>query len=75
MILKPDLIKNGILRTAKKNNGEITKEKIIEEIGWSKMIETVITDMVRKREIRLDERDGIIYYLFSEFRSPEKPVG
>ena len=66
MLLKPDLIKNGILRTAKKNNGEITKEKIIEEIGWSKMIEYEINNMIEKKDIIINERDGIIYYIFPE---------
>ncbi|MCL1865006.1 MAG: hypothetical protein FWF73_04265 [Spirochaetes bacterium] len=73
MLLKPDLVKNGILRAAQKNNGEITKEKIIEEIGWSKMVEYEINEMIKKREIKTDERDGIIYYIFPEFQSAKEP--
>ena len=71
MLLKPDLIRNGILRTAKKNNGEITKEKIVEEIGWSKMIEQEINKMVDKKEIKIDERDDAVYYIFPEFQAAE----
>jgi hypothetical protein len=73
MLLKPELIKNGILKAAKKNNGEITKEKIIEEIGWSKMIESEINNMIKEKNIVIDERDGAVYYIFPEFRpAPEQ---
>ena len=68
MLLKPVLIKEGIIRAAKKNNGEITKEKIVEEIGWSKMIESEINNMIKVKNIKIDERDGIVYYIFTEFR-------
>jgi hypothetical protein len=73
MLLKSDLIINGILRTAQKNNGEITKEKIVAEIGWSKMIEFKIDEMIKKREISIEERDGITYYIFPEFQSAKEP--
>ena len=73
MLLKPDLIRNGILRTAKKNNGEITKEKIVGEIGWSKMIENEINKMINRREIMIDERKDAIYYIFPEFQPAEEP--
>jgi len=72
MLLKPELIKSAILKTAKKNNGEITKEKIIEEIGWSKIIESEINEMIKEKNIIIDERDGIVYYIFPEFRSVEE---
>jgi hypothetical protein len=68
MLLKPDLIKNGILRAAKKNNGEITKEKIVEEIGWSKMIEVKINEMIKTKDIKVNEQDGVVYYIFPEFQ-------
>ena len=68
MLLKPVLIKEGIIRAAKKNNGEITKEKIVEEIGWSKMIESEINNLLKERNIMIEERDGIVYYIFPEFR-------
>jgi putative Mn2+ efflux pump MntP len=73
MLLKPDLIKNGILKAAKKNNGEITKEKIIEETGWSKIIEFEINNMIERKDIKIDERDGIIYYIFPEFQPAKEP--
>ena len=73
MLLKSDLIINGILRTAQKNSGEITKEKIVAEVGWSKMIELKIDEMIKKREISIEERDGITYYIFPEFQSAKEP--
>ena len=72
ILLKPDLIKSGILKTAQKNNGEITKEKIIEEIGWSKIIESEINEMIKEKNIIIDERDGIVYYIFPEFKPVEE---
>ena len=72
MLLKPELIKSAILKTAKKNNGEITKEKIIEEIGWSKIIESEINEMIKEKNIIIDERDGIVYYIFPEFKPVEE---
>jgi len=72
MLLKPELIKSAILKTAKKNNGEITKEKIIEEIGWSKIIESEINEMIKEKNIIIDERDGIVYYIFHEFKPVEE---
>ena len=69
MVLKPDLIRNGILRTAQKNKGVITKEKIVEEIGWSELIESEINSMIKRNEIKIDERDDAVYYIFPEFLS------
>ena len=71
MLLKPGIIRNGILRTAQNNNGEITKEKIVEEIGWSKLIENEINAMITKREINIDKRDDAVYYIFPEFQHRE----
>ena len=71
MVLKPDLIRNGILRTAQKNRGVVTKEKIVEEIGWSKLIENEINLMIKRNDIKIDERDDAVYYIFQEFQ-PEK---
>jgi hypothetical protein len=69
MVLKPDLIRNGILRTAQKNKGVITKEKIVEEIGWSELIESEINSMIKRNEIKIDEQDDAVYYIFQEFQS------
>jgi hypothetical protein len=74
MLLKPELIKTGILRAAQNNNWVITKEKIIEEIGWSKLIESEINNMIQRKYIKTEEREGIVYYIFPEFKPAEEPV-
>ena len=68
MLLKPELVRNAILKTAASHNGEITKEIITAATGWDDIVAYEINDMIKKRIAKTEERDGRPFYIFPEFQ-------
>jgi len=68
MILRPELIREAILKSAALHHGEITKDIITGEAGWNDIVIYEIDDMIKKRITKIDERDGQTLYIFPEFQ-------
>lgn len=68
MVLRPQLIRAGILKAAAANNGEITREILTGITGWNQIVAYEIGDMVKKRIAKTEERGGKIFYLFPEYQ-------
>ncbi|PKL17534.1 MAG: hypothetical protein CVV49_10795 [Spirochaetae bacterium HGW-Spirochaetae-5] len=68
MVLRPELIREAILKAAAKHHGEITKDIIKGETGWNDIVIYEINDMIKKRIAKTDQRDGETFYIFPEFQ-------
>jgi hypothetical protein len=68
MVLRPELVRNAILKTAAAHNGEITKEIITGAAGWDDIVVFEINDFIKKRIAKTEEKDGRTIYIFPEFQ-------
>jgi len=68
MLLRPELVKNAILKAAAEHAGEITREIITGVAGWDDIVVFEINDMIKKRIAKTEERDGRTFYIFPEFQ-------
>ncbi|HNX23299.1 MAG TPA: zinc ribbon domain-containing protein [Spirochaetota bacterium] len=68
MVLRPELVRKGILKAAAAHNGEISKEAVTEAAGWDDIVIYEINDMIKKRIAKAEERDGRTFYIFPEYQ-------
>ena len=68
MVLRPELIRNAILKAAADHNGEISKDVITGVTGWNDIVLYEINDLIKKRIAKTEERDGKPLYIFPEFQ-------
>jgi len=68
MVLRPELIREAILKAAATHHGEITKDIITGETGWNDIVIYEINNMIKKRTAKIEERDGQTLYIFPEFQ-------
>ncbi len=69
MVLRPEIIKSGILKTAASHNGELTKEILTERTGWNNLVTYEIGDMIKRRIVKIEERNGKTFYIFPEYQT------
>jgi len=58
----------AVRASAVKHNGEVGGKTLFAEIGPSSASEAFIEEKVRSGEIKKENRDGIVYYLFPSFQ-------
>jgi len=67
MLLRPEIIRKGILKAAKDNNGEVSREAITGETGWNDIVVYELNDLIKKRIAKKEEHQGKQYYILPEF--------
>lgn len=68
LVQRPVLVKKELLKLAAENKGELTKELITAATGWDNIVLFEINDMIKKRVIKMEEREGQTYYIFPKFQ-------
>lgn len=68
MLLRPELIREALLKTAAMHHGELTKETITGAAGWNDIVIYELNDMIKNRIAKIEEKDGVSLYIFPEFQ-------
>ena len=68
MMQRPALIQKELLKTAAENKGELTEEIISRTTGLDNIVLYELNDMIKKRTIKKEERDGQTYFIFPKFQ-------
>lgn len=68
LVQRPAVVKTELLKLAAENKGELTRELISAAAGWDNIVLFELNDMIKRREIKKEEREGRVYYLFPKYQ-------